>query len=103
MSEIFKHVRIWVLEYVRGLYPIIVCFVGGLVLMVAGETNAVVAMIVAGIAFVWALDLAATSAAAKARESTAALLTSMLVSGGDTTVTIDINHNTPPQTERNEG
>ena len=83
----------WFGEYVRGLYPFGVSFVGGLVLMAHDDIGGLAAMVIAALCFAWANDLAATRAAARAKEDTATLLTSMLVSGNDTTVTVDINHN----------
>lgn len=92
----------WLMDGLRHFYPVAICFVGGLMMMAAGDGFGLAGVVIAIAAFAWAIDLAAAKAAAHAKEETAAKLIAMLVGGGDTTVTIDINHNTPPQTEKRE-
>ncbi|KKB80798.1 hypothetical protein VW35_00895 [Devosia soli] len=95
MIKVIQDVPKWLHAYLRSLYPFLVCFVGGLVLMAHDELGGIAAMVIAGLCFAWGLDLAAARAEAKATEHTAAKLTSMLISGDDTTVTVDINHHSP--------
>jgi hypothetical protein len=95
MKKILTAVVGWFTASLRGVYPFIVCFVGGLALMAHDDIGGLAAMLIAGLCFAWALDLSGQRAAAKATENTASKFAAIMLSGEDTTVTIDINHNTP--------
>jgi hypothetical protein len=91
----------WLLDGFRHFYPVAVCLFGGLMMMAAAGGFGGAGMVIALAAFAWAVDLAATKAAAKAKEETAALFIANLMSGKDTDLTITFRDlPTPSQTER---
>jgi hypothetical protein len=95
MKKYLMAVVRWFAESLRGFYPFMVCGVGGLVMMAHDDIGGLAAMLIASFCFAWALDLSAQRAAAKATETTASKFAAIMLSGEDTTVTIDINHNAP--------
>lgn len=80
----------WFVDGARDLYPWLACVVGGLIISADLGWGGFMA---ASIVFVWAIDMAGTMAAARARVETATMLAAMLMSGRDTTITVDINDN----------
>lgn len=91
MSEMVEKAWKWLVEAIRSGAPMIICLMGGLTLA-ATEKLGWASIFLATIFWVWALDLAATRAAAKAKEETAGRFIKALTSGEDTMVTVEIFH-----------
>lgn len=87
----------------RHFYPVAICFFGGLMMMAAGDGFGLAGGFIAIIAFAWAIDLAATKAAAKAKEETAALFIANLMSGQDSQLTVTFHDHSPIQKEKGTG
>lgn len=102
MKGFIKKAGAWLIDGLRGVYPVAVCGFGGLMMMAAGEGFGLAGVVIALLAFTWALDLTATRAAAKAKEETAALFIANLMSGRDTELTVTFQHPTPTQPEKRE-
>jgi hypothetical protein len=104
MTGWIKKAAVWLMDGLRHFYPVAVCLFGGLMMMAAGAGFGLAGVVIAIVAFGWALDLAATKAAARAKEETAAMFIANLMSGTDTELTVTFRDlPTPSQTERNEG
>lgn len=98
MIERVTNARKWTVDAVRGLYPFLICWIGaGFVLVGSGEDSAVARMIavsIAGLSWIWALDLAAARAEAKAKSETAAIFLASLTKGEDTEINVNFYHHT---------
>lgn len=79
-------------ELLRPAYPFLICLAGGSALH-ALQGKGWAGPLIAGVSFMWAIDLASTRAAAKARVDTAMQIVDGLTSGNDSTITVDITHN----------
>lgn len=89
--DVADHVWKWLLDSFRHAAPFLICLLGGLAL-VALHGKGWPGPLIAGILFLWALDLAANRASAKARSEAAALIIDSLMSGQDTRITVDVNY-----------
>jgi hypothetical protein len=80
----------WAREFATGFYPFGLCLFGAGILNVEAGW---ISYLVGATTLIWALDLSASRAAAKAKIETAAMFVAQMVSGRDTQITVDINHN----------
>lgn len=91
-----------VVDSFRKSYPFLICLLGATAL-VALQGKGWVGPILAGVSFIWAIDLAQTRAAAKANSEAAAKFVAALTSGHDSTITVDINYHTYRAALQEEG
>jgi hypothetical protein len=91
-SHIVK-ARDWLASCTRALYPLMLCLLGG-GLMQTG--HGWLSLFLAGLAFAFAVDLAASRGEAKGKVDAVAMFIAPMVSGVDTTITVNINDATPP-------
>ncbi|GEM_PF-2015262 len=103
MTGFMKKAGAWLIDGLRGFYPVAVCLFGGLMMMAAGAGFGLAGVVIAIVAFAWATDLAASKAAAKAKEETAALFIANLMSGTDTELIVTFrDYSTTAQPEERE-
>jgi hypothetical protein len=86
----------WLMDGLRHFYPVAVCLFGGLMMMAAGAGFGLAGVFIAIVAFAWAIDLAATKAAARAKEETAAMFIASLMSGKDSSLTVTFRDTSAP-------
>lgn len=90
MSEMVEKAWEWLIELVRKSAPISVCMLGMTAPITLSPGNIWIGILIAAFSFTWALDMAATRAAAKAKEETAGRFIKALTSGEDTLITVEI-------------
>lgn len=83
----------WVLYTARVLYPFSACWLGSLFIAIGwnGETKGagLFSCLIAGFAFVWAIDMAYARGKAKGESETAAKIVTLLTSGDSTEITVN--------------
>ena len=75
----------------RSFYPFLLCWIGALFLIVSQDDSQIYRFIgcsLAGLSWMWALDLCAARSEAKAKSELASAIMGILVKGGDTQIDV---------------
>jgi hypothetical protein len=85
----------WLRECLHTLYPFGVCWIGGLVMAVGWNDTersaGLVVTVIAGLSFIWAIDLAYARGRARGESETAAKFVAALSTGDDTEISVNFN------------
>ena len=85
----------WTRDLIRTFHPFIVCWFAAVLFVISADDASSISrfmgVAISGLSFMWALDMAAARAEAKAKSEMAAMIVANLTSGEDTEIRVSFS------------